>query len=210
LDGFYYVVSNFGSKSIELTTFQDDIKPIVSEVMETLRKGMKSEQEAQGHKLTGKLGDSIEYEISPDGRDMKATMFAADYGVYVELGVTASRIPYGGRSGNTGGGTDGHSLYIEGLVSFWELRGLSGREAVNAAFATAQVHARQGMPTNASYRFSSTGERTGFVRATVEKNLEGIGKVIEDKYGAILELRILEAFKPENTGLAPGIITIYG
>jgi len=183
-------------------TFLEDIRPIVEEVMKTLQSGFRNEQEKQGHKLTGKLGDSIEYEISQDGKDVKATMYAEDYGVYVELGVSASKIPF---SGTGGGGT---SKYIEGLISFWELRGLSGREAIGAAFATAHVHAREGMPSNASARFSSTGERTGFVRAVVEKNLEGIGRLIEDKYGAVLELRFAEMFNPENTGLDIGVIKL--
>lgn len=181
-------------------SFYEDIKPILEDVMKTLQKGLREEQEAQGHKLTGRLERSIVYEISQDGRDAKAEMYSEDYGVFIELGVKASKIPY---SGNRGGGK---SKYIEGLISFFELRGLSGREAEGAAFATAKIQARQGMPTVGSYKYSSTGERTGFVKTTIEKNLEGIGKLIEDKYGAILELRFAEFFKPENTGLDAGVI----
>lgn len=170
-------------------TFQEEIIPIVTEVMEMLRGQLRAEANAQGHHLSGKLAESIVYEVSPDGSDVVARMYAEDYSSYLEFGVKAEKIPFSGKTGS--GGT---SLYIQGLISFWELRGLSGREAVGAAFATAHVHAREGMPSRGSYKFSSTGERTGFVRTVIDRNKVDIGAIIEQRFGARLALNFAESF----------------
>ena len=105
--------------------------------------------------------------------------------------MTADRIPFGG----SGRGKGGKSAYIQGLISFWEKRGLSGREAVGAAFATAHVHAREGMPTRASYIHSNTGERTGFVRAAIAERIDEIQRSVEQKFGAFVELQFANALK---------------
>lgn len=165
-----------------------DIVPVITEVMTLLRDDLRKEADAQGHTLTGRLSDSIEFEVVEQTGEVVGRMYAEDYSTYVEMGVKASRIPYSGRSGR--GGT---SLYIQGLVSFWEERGLSDREALSAAFATAAVHKREGMPTRSSYRYSSTGERTGFIRQTIERNLDKIGGIIEQRFGAILDLNFSES-----------------
>lgn len=169
-------------------SFQEDIIPIVTDVMTMLREQLRREAAAQGHKLSGKLAESIEFEVSPDGGNVIGRMFAEDYSSYLEFGVRADRIPFSVKTG--AGGT---SLYIQGLISFWELRGLSGREAISAAFATAHVHAREGMPSRASYRYSSTGERTGFIRTVIDRNADDIEAIIEDKYGARLALNFAQS-----------------
>jgi hypothetical protein len=55
------------------------------------------------------------------------------------------------------------------------------------------------MPTRASYAFSSTGQRTGFVSTVLERDLEIIGKAVEEHTGLTLEIVIApgsEAAKP--------------
>lgn len=167
-------------------TFAD----IVREVMNDLRAKLRKSQDDQGHTLTGKLRDSIDYEMNAGSSSISAKMYMEDYGVYVEFGVQSNRVPFSGRSGR--GGT---SQYIQGLVSFFELRGLSGREALGAAFATAHVHAREGMPTRASSRYSKTGERTGFIKTVIESETDKITKDIEDKFGVRIEFLFAENFK---------------
>lgn len=161
--------------------------------MRLLQADLKEELRRQGHRLTGRLEESVTYTVEVSPMVVVGKMFAEDYGIFIELGVQASRIPFSGT--RKAGGDKGTSLYIQGLISFWEKRGLSGREAVSAAFATAYVHKREGMPSRGSYAFSSTGERTGFVRAAVNRNLEKIGQIIENKYGAIIELEIAQQFE---------------
>lgn len=167
-----------------------NIEGLLVEIMLELQSLLRDELRGQGHELTGKLLDSIHFEISSDGTEAVGQMFFEDYGVYVNLGVKAERVPFG-----KGGGTKGgKSKYIQGLIEFWEHRGLSGREAIGAAFATAHVHAREGMPTRASYQHSGTGERTGFVRTAVVDRIDKIGESIQRRFGQMLELQFANSF----------------
>jgi hypothetical protein len=145
---------------------------------------------AQGHRLTGALEQSLQFVIKETGGGVLCTMYGADYSIFLEKGVAASNIPFTpGRRGN--GGT---SQYITGLIIFWQNRGLSGRDEIGAAFATATKHSREGMPTRASYRFSSDGTRLGFAATVLSETENEMTTIIETKYGYYLELTIGEAF----------------
>lgn len=157
----------------------------VTAAMEELRKRLIVELSAQGHRNTGALEKSLKYDVQREGDKIVAVMTAFDYGLVVEFGVPASRIPYGG-SGKKGG----TSKYIQGLVRFFGNKGLSPREALGAAFATARKHKREGMPTRASYAYSSNGRRTGFVQNTLEQYLPLLASTIGEGAGGIVELTI--------------------
>lgn len=165
--------------------------------MEALRKRLIAELQAQGHRLTGALEKSIAYEIRQSPGRITAVMTAADYGLIIEFGVPANRIPYGGRTGR-----GGVSKYIQGLVRFFELRGLSGREALGAAFATATKHKREGMPSRGSYAFSSNGRRTGFVRNTLQQYLPELTRNLNDDAQMIVELVVGEDIRLEPYKIA--------
>ena len=162
------------------------LQQIVTDVLLNIQAALRDELAAQGHVLTGKLSDSIKFEVSEDGREAVGQMFVEDYGVFVDMGVTADRIPFGKRAG--GGKSGGKSAYIQGLIDFWEHRGLSGREAIGAAFATAHDHARDCMPSRGSYAYTTTGERTGFVRAAVENKTDEIRQILEQRIGTELSI----------------------
>ena len=172
-----------------MAEFIDDLLPIVRDIMAQLQKGFRESLQEQGHNLTGKLSESIDYEIENSGGNITAKMYIEDYGLSIEFGVPASRIPYGG-----GKGSGGTSKYIQGLIRFFELRGLSGRNAVGAAFATAKKHKKEGMPTRASSAYSSTGKRTGFIKAALDKEIPLIEEMMSQKFGAILEFKFKDAF----------------
>lgn len=159
-------------------------------VMERLKKALQTELEQQGHRLTGNLEKSLQYEIKPTTDGFSAIMTSADYGIFIEFGVRPARIPYSGRTGK-----GGKSKYIEGLIRYFQLRGLPQREAQRAAFATAAVHKREGMPTRASYRFSRTGERTGFVKSVLTDNLEEIAGIIAQKAGAQITINLADIIR---------------
>lgn len=169
-----------------MTEFEKSIVSGLQDAMKRLQDDLRKELKAQGHYLTGKLNDSIEYDIRVEGDFIRAEMEIEDYGLAMEFGVPASRIPY--TPGAGGGGT---SKYIQGLIRFWNLRGVTGREGVRAAFATAAKHKREGMPTRSSFAFSTTGERTGFASTVIERDLELIGRILEEKTGATLEIRLV-------------------
>ena len=94
----------------------------------------------QGHRLTGKLNSSIEDIVNLTVTGAKISIVMEEYGIIQNNGVSASRIPYD-PTRRTG---SGRSQYIEGLRKFAALRfGLSGKEALGAAFAIAKKQAKQ-------------------------------------------------------------------
>lgn len=182
-----------------MTDFEQSIVSGLQDAMKQLQKDLRAELKAQGHYLTGRLHDSIEYEIEVVGDVVRATMECEDYGLQMEFGVKAQDIPY-----TPGGNRGGTSKYIQGLIRFWNLRGVSGREGVRAAFATAAKHKREGLPTRASFAFSTTGARTGFASTVLERDLELIGRIIENKTGLNLEIQLA----PELDRIQPLILSV--
>lgn len=168
----------------------EDLKSIVTDIMRDLQDDMRTNLGIQGHRLTGKLENSITFTVDQITGNVIGTMYFEDYGQYVEVGVSANRIPFSGKSGR--GGT---SKYIQGLIRFWQLRGLSSRDAKGAAFATATKHKREGMPSRDSYRYSANGKRTGFTRDAIEAQLPKIEKALRAKYLTQLELRFADVFQ---------------
>jgi len=126
----------------------------------------KDEIRAQGHTLTGKLEKSLRTDISISLSGFTGRVMVEDYGIAVDTGVKYRKIPYKKGSGAT------TSKYIDALVKFFQLRGLDPKRARGAAFATAHVqkYRREGMPTRASYRFSTNNRRTNWLRRTIMKS----------------------------------------
>jgi len=118
----------------------------------------------QGHNLTGKLIASIEDKVTLTVTGAKVQVLIVDYGVIINNGTPASRIPY-----TPGSGRGGTSKYIQGLQNFARLRmGLNAREALSVAFAIAKKQSKEGMPTKGSFRFSKNGKRTGAIEDTLQ------------------------------------------
>ena len=144
---------------------------------------------------------SIEPEIETVGKMVIGSMYMNDYYIFVEERTPPERIPFGGTGGPRRGGT---SQYIQGLVRFFtrKLR-LGFKEALRASFATANKHKKEGRPTKASSRFSRDGTRTGFIKDTLDKNLEEaqrlltrqVGNEIELTFSAVLRSLSADGFK---------------
>lgn len=139
----------------------EDIMKGGAAIIET---GIREESKAQGHYLTGAMESSLSYVTGRLGPLRILTGTGVDYTHYVNNGVATDRIPFRQGSGVK------TSAYIEGLKQFFILRkGLSEKEALSAAIATAKVHKKEGMPSKASYAYSSNGERTGMIEAAITK-----------------------------------------
>ena len=179
----------------DMPTVTDKLTTAIRAAMTDLQKRLIAELQAQGHRLTGALEKSIQYEVKVEGDTITAVMTALDYGLVMEFGVPANRIPYG----KGGGGT---SKYIQGLVRFFTLRGLGSREALSAAFATAKKHKREGMPSRGSYAFSSNGRRTGFVKNTLEQYLPLLTDLIGTESGRVVDLIIGDDIRLEPYKIA--------
>lgn len=142
-------------------------------------KNLKREFKAQGHSLTGAWERSLQGTVIDMGRAVILDGRMNQYGVYLELGVSASEIK--------------HPLAkarIDGLIRFWEAKGLDAEEAKKAAYATAIKHSKEGMPTAASYKHSENGKRKHFA-STVEKAIQpvmdaflgsGLDAIIDGKF----------------------------
>jgi len=130
---------------------------------------------AQGHELTGKAVRELETRIIETANGTEIQGWVLDYMASLNTGVPASRIPY----------SPGSGARSSGLIDYVKRRmGKTDREAKSIAFAIASRHKKEGMPSKASVRFSSTGKRTGFIEAA----LDGI----EPKLAALIEQGIEE------------------
>lgn len=160
---------------------------IINALMFDLRGKLRASQDDQGHTLTGKLRDSIDYTVTKGNGSITAKMEMLNYGVFVEFGVPASSIPKRGERGYMG--------MVYAMIRFFERKGLGGREAVGAAHATVHVWGREGMPTRASSRFSKTGERTGFIKTVLDNEVKSISDKIEKDFGVKIQFLFAESFK---------------
>lgn len=141
-----------------------------------LKRQLKAELKAQGHFLTGGLERSMLGVIAEVGSVAALEGTAANYGGILDAGIKPSRVPFGGGSRSGGGG--GTSKYIQGLVTFWKLKGLNDKQALSAAFATAKKQKLEGMPTEGSYKFSKNGSRRYFIAKVKDKVTPQLKKLI--------------------------------
>jgi|SRR5690625_882223 len=161
-------------KAIEPT---NRIYNVVSELMSQIRANVIKELEDQGHVLSGSLINSIETKTGIYSNKIRGVLSMNMYGMAQETGIPASNIPFNEPS-NRGGTSD----YIEALIGFFVER--DADDPVSAAFATASVHRKEGMPTKASSRFSSSGRRTGFVSHTVFEEGDSIDSILNSIFDA--------------------------
>lgn len=169
----------------------DQIRELLKVSGRGIAEDIKSELRLQGHVNTGELIKSVQSGVinKTDGADLEIEM--NDYHVFVEHGVKAGRIPFGGRSK---AGRGGVSKYIQGLINYFISKGKSKEEAKRAAFATAHKHKDEGMPTKNSYKYSKNGRRLEFINEGTKST-----KQIEQLETDILDQVDFEAQKILNT-----------
>lgn len=119
---------------------------------------IKKELRLQGHYLTGALEASLNArEIAEDG-SVILTASALRYLEDLEEGIPASEI-----------GMDTKS--INEMTKYVNLRmGYTGKYAIKVALAILRKQQKEGNPTQASYEYSKTGERTDAVKETFRQN----------------------------------------
>jgi hypothetical protein len=146
-----------------------------------IEEGLREESRNQGHTLTGAMEESFGAFIEPLGVETRLTGTANGYTLYVNGGVPSKRIPFAPGSGAKS------SKYITGLINYWRLRGLTEEEATRAAFATAHKHKEEGMPTDASYRFSSNGQRLKLIETAFAKKERALDAHMFTGYDQLVE-----------------------
>lgn len=158
---------------IDYTKFTKQLDDLLAELINFLIKDLKSELKGQGYINSGKLYESMELEIKATSSGSIALLKLENYYRWVDQGVKAENIPYGGSNGGRNrrsGGGNGRSKFIEALIKFWKSKGLSENKAKSAAFATARKQKKEGRPTQASWRFAPNRRRLNFFTDTVEEN----------------------------------------
>ena len=145
---------------------------------------IKEEFVKQGHSMTQEWENNV---IAEEDNDNSASVWAYGYGLVLNEGVTADRIPFGGN----GTSSNTESKYILGLVRFAKLRkpGISDKQALRMAFAIANVQKMEGMPTDNSFQYSTTTERKGFIAVSEilyiadldDKVFDGLCNIVEEQ-----------------------------
>ena len=131
----------------------------------------------QGHNMNGKVVKEMDIIVEQTADRISFLFYSLPYGVFLAAGVPADKIPFSGCSGH-----GGKSAYIQALIGYTKKRmNLPEKEAKSAAFAIAHTQKKRGMPTPASSRFSSTGERTNWIGNTMERN-EGFIRQFMSRY----------------------------
>jgi len=139
-----------------------------------IKTAIAAEWKAQGHNLSGEAIRQIDSVVTRIAGGERIDYYILDYMAYNNSGVTAAKIPYSPGSGKK------TSKYIAGLTEYVKKRmGKGDKEAQSIAFAIASKHKKEGMPTKASARFSSTGKRTGFIEAALEGVEPELARLIE-------------------------------
>ena len=154
----------------------------------------------QGHNINGKVVKEMDIIVEQTTDKISFLFFSLPYGVYIAGGVSADKIPFSG----SGGG--GKSAYIQGLISYAKKKmQLPDDQAKSAAFAIAHTHKKRGMPSPASSRFSSTGERTNWIGNTMERNESFIRAFMLKYVNELISVRfdnlILKYSKEFNTAV---------
>jgi hypothetical protein len=127
-----------------LNDIYNGAEPIISDFL-------RKELLMQGHHLTGGLEDSINAKI--DGNSLIG--LAIYYVEAVNEGFTPDKASF---------------KMLPGMIEYFQKRGLGVEEAKRAAVNTIRVWMKEGMSTQASKRFSSTGERQHFIEEAFNRN----------------------------------------
>jgi hypothetical protein len=154
----------------------DTIRQRIPEIERLIRDSLVKELTQQGHILTGKLRDSIELVSRETAKGFEIDGLFLSYGLPINTGVPASRIPYTPGSGRR------RSKYISGLIDFVRKRRLAVKESEvkGIAFAIARKQKMQGQPTKGSFKFTKNGRRSNWVDMGLKGVEAEIEKAIED------------------------------
>ena len=172
---------------------RNEIEKFMFEALTIAESLLRTEYIAQGHVNRGRLINDMEKEVRSIGRLVVGELLVNDYARVLETGVRPGNIPYRRGSGAT------RSRYIQGLWRYFLSKGLGRKEALGAAFATATIHKREGMPTRRSLAFSKNGRRTKAIENAF--NPRNLKKVEEIFTSVQMELTIINFITEGVTAL---------
>ena len=135
-----------------MTSF--DVIQHLTKINDFILQQLKDELMQQGHRDTGRLINSLQYQLIQESNAVVALFTYLQYGQYVNDGVPASKVKYP----------------IRVLIDWARRKGFT--DPRSAAFAIRAKHKKEGIPTRGSFRFSRNGRRTQW-RDHVLSNIRG-------------------------------------
>jgi hypothetical protein len=151
---------------------------LLNNLADLLKEEMRQQLRIANHIMTGDLIESIESRILNTIEGRKIEIWLNSYGIALDQGVPADRIPFTEPSGR-----GGRSKYIEGLQRFAQLKlGVTdNRKSLGIAFAIARKHKKVGMPVKGP---------TQFIQKTLDATEDDIIRFAEDWAEAIFQAKI--------------------
>lgn len=156
------------------------IKDIYEGAQRLIDQVIRKEMVDQGHHLTGAMEDSLDASVLKKGKAELMEGFAIHYTKFVNEGFPAASASY---------------KQAPFLIDYFKKRGLEEKEAVGAAFATIKTWMRDGMPTQASKAYSSTGSRTNMI----ENALLGASSDVDEYMSNSFDFMVEENFQKEKS-----------
>lgn len=156
------------------------IKDIYAGAENLINQFLKKESFSQGHFLTGKLEESLRATFSRAGKADVLEGFAVYYAQYVDQGVPPESASF---------------KQVPFLIEYFKKRGYGEKEATAFAFATVKKWMKEGMSTQASKRFSSTGSRQNFIENSFVGNDARLNDYMENTFDFAVE----EQFQKEKS-----------
>jgi hypothetical protein len=163
-----------------MTDTQDIYQRLGDQVGEVVKKAVKQAFIMQGRTLTGALVNSIDYSVNATVTSAFIEFTLLDYGMILNYGVPANRIPYSPGSGAKS------SKYIDGLKMYAKLRfNANDKEAERIAFAIAHKHKKFGMPLDG---------KTGAVEKGIKESSEEVEALISEALTKVINVMFLSSF----------------
>jgi hypothetical protein len=121
----------------------------------------------QGHSNTGAFEESLNQEVKAIAGGMEVSGTALEYGLILNEGVEPGNIS---------------NAMFPGLVKYFVSKGLPPENAKRAAGATINKWKQEGMSTQASKQYSSTGSRHHFIEAAMIGHEHEINEFAQQLY----------------------------
>jgi hypothetical protein len=161
------------------------VRKVLAKVGDKLVFQLKTELENQGHIATGRLHDSIDYEIQTLGRN-------------TVLRINAEGAPY---AAIVNDGAKPHFPNIDAIIDWMDAKGISpddGQTKKQVAYAIAKRIQIEGIPTKGSFEYSHNGKRRGFVNRVFGSNRRHIESQIVDGVAIQIETSITNTIRSIN------------
>ena len=163
-----------------MTDTKDIYQRLGEQVGEVVKKAVKQAFIMQGRSLTGALVNSIDYSVNATVTSAFIEFTLLDYGMILNYGVPANRIPFSPGSGAKS------SKYIDGLKMYAKLRfNANDKEAERIAFAIARKHKKVGMPLDG---------KIGAVQNGLDDSKDEVEALISEALTQVINVLFLSSF----------------